>query len=49
MEESIVKYIETMISEIIIEKGIDANQIELIGIASPRNYFKWYYKKSRKS
>ena len=47
IEKSIIVEISRMIKSLCEKSNIEVEELELIGIASPRNYFKWYYNKSR--
>lgn len=46
IESTIINSITNMANELCKENNIDISDIELIGIASPRNYFKWSNYKS---
>lgn len=48
IQETIVNSITSMIRELCKENDIRVEELEIIGIASPRYYFKWKDYKSRK-
>ncbi len=49
IKSTIVNEITSMINALCAENGVEVQNIELIGIASPRYYFKWCYCQSWKS